>query len=134
MQAVRVANQVVTSRLIGLIGLVVLATTLGVVLRGTRISYADSWRDAEPQVPPVRQVLPVRQEPSAPAVGHRSYSAWSARKAYPTWAAEHPGKECPDTLGELAPYIEISESMELWRYQVAKECGLPAPTDDFEPL
>lgn len=144
MRTVQAAIQVVTLRLIGWMAV---AMTLGVFVhiahrhQDKPITWADSWREAGPQV------LAMRQEPTArvaPRRSHRDEEAqlklhgsksdgtlrkleWYEREAYPAWTRAHPGRTCPATLDELNAYIGVSDSLDLWGHPIEMQCGPKYP-------
>jgi hypothetical protein len=50
-----------------------------------------------------------------------------AREAYPAWAREHRGMECPDTVDELNRYIGAGDSLDLWGHPIKLLCGPTMP-------
>jgi hypothetical protein len=40
-----------------------------------------------------------------------------ASEAYPAWAREHHGRECPDTIDDLNKYIGATDSLDLWGHR-----------------
>jgi len=50
-----------------------------------------------------------------------------ASEAFPAWAREHRGRECPDTVDELNKYIGASDSMDAWGRPIKLQCGPTMP-------
>jgi general secretion pathway protein G len=52
-----------------------------------------------------------------------------AYQAHTAWSASHPGKECPDRLAELAPYMNSEDLTDSWGTPIKMVCGASAPAD-----
>lgn len=50
-----------------------------------------------------------------------------ASEAYPAWAREHRGRECPDTVDDLNKYIGANDSLDLWGHPIKQQCGPTMP-------
>nr|HEX4317353.1 prepilin-type N-terminal cleavage/methylation domain-containing protein [Kofleriaceae bacterium] len=50
-----------------------------------------------------------------------------AYEAYPQWSTAHPGKQCPDTVGDLAEYMNDSKMTDPWGGQFKFLCGPTMP-------
>jgi general secretion pathway protein G len=50
-----------------------------------------------------------------------------ANEAFPTWAAQQAGKDCPDSLTELNPYMNSSDARDAWGNPLALRCGARLP-------
>jgi type II secretory pathway pseudopilin PulG len=50
-----------------------------------------------------------------------------AYEAYPQWSTAHPGKQCPDTIGDLAEFVNDSKMQDPWGGQFIFLCGATMP-------
>jgi len=50
-----------------------------------------------------------------------------AFEAYPSWAAEHPDKTCPDKLEDLNEYMNNKDTKDPWAGQYKMLCGANLP-------
>jgi hypothetical protein len=50
-----------------------------------------------------------------------------ATEAYPSWAAAHPGKECPAALAELNEYGNRKDTKDPWGHDFKMMCGATVP-------
>lgn len=48
-------------------------------------------------------------------------------EAYPAWAREHRGRECPNTIDERNKYIGASDSLDPWGHPIKLLCGPTMP-------
>jgi hypothetical protein len=52
-----------------------------------------------------------------------------AFEAYPSWAAAHPGKNCPDKLSDLNGYMDSNDVSDAWGRPIKMLCGTNVPID-----
>ncbi len=50
-----------------------------------------------------------------------------AFEAYPTWAAAHADKACPDTIDELVTYVTPDSAKDPWGNAYKMQCGSSLP-------
>jgi prepilin-type N-terminal cleavage/methylation domain-containing protein len=50
-----------------------------------------------------------------------------AYEAYPQWSTAHPGKQCPDTITDLAEYMNDTKMSDPWGGQFKFLCGPTMP-------
>jgi hypothetical protein len=50
-----------------------------------------------------------------------------AYEAYPSWAAAHPDKGCPDRLEDLNEYMNNKDIMDPWQHPYKMLCGQQLP-------
>ena len=51
-----------------------------------------------------------------------------ANEAYPSWAAAHPDKQCPDKLSDLNEFMnDERDSNDAWQHPIKMMCGASLP-------
>ena len=50
-----------------------------------------------------------------------------AKEAYPSWAASHPDRECPDQLEDLNEYMNGNDTNDSWGHPFRMMCGSSLP-------
>lgn len=51
-----------------------------------------------------------------------------AYEAYPSWAASHPDKQCPDKIADLNEYMnDEKDSTDAWQHPIKMMCGASLP-------
>jgi hypothetical protein len=50
-----------------------------------------------------------------------------AHEAYPAWRLDHPDRECPASLGDLADYVNTDYRRDGWGSPIELRCGPSAP-------
>lgn len=50
-----------------------------------------------------------------------------AYEAYPSWAAAHPDKQCPDKIADLNEYMNGNDSNDSWGRPIKMLCGANLP-------